>query len=625
MSFILPSNQWPRRFALTGFATPLLLAALLFVGACATVPLGGGAPETVSVPADTSAAPSATSTSIAYALLQQAETAVSPARESLLLQAADIYQQQGDNERLGRVLQEIKPANVSGDAVLHYSLLYGNWALSRYMLANAAEVLRNPQLDALADNTALAQLHGLRARLYEQEQKPLDALNERLLQSLLVSSEPEQKQVSNAIWQLLSQLRSEEFSFLEYADTSNKTEEQLLAGWLALARIQRQSGDIDKQLGALNDWQRSWPLHPANRFMPVDMAMLKNLKDDQPHQITLLLPLTGKRADAGQAVRDGFLAAHFMRMANGNADTRIDVIDSNASPDILTAYNSAVAQGAQLIVGPLEREQVQQLASQPSLPVPTLAMNTTTISSTTAPGRTPEGLYQFSLNPEEDVVQVANMASAGHMRRALVVAPQGERGERLVQAFTRRWEVLGGSQPKPMRYPAGSGNYSVQLADALGIDLASGQLRSGNTLPDMVFFIGNSADAAVIIDALAASGAGTVPVYATAQSFTQQPALALRLEGLRLCLSPWQAGLGPLRAAGDAAPAGADILYAMGADALTLYPDLPMMQVNTSLNIAGNTGYLSMDADRRVVRQLIQGVMRGGQFQAIPVTASERF
>lgn len=621
MSFILPSNKWSRRSVLTRFATPILLATLLLVGACATVPAGDGVQVTGAAPAVESSAPvAATPSSIAYALLQQAETAVSPARESLLLQAADIYQQQGDSERLGRVLQEIKPASVSGDALLHYSLLYGDWALSRHMLANAAEVLLNPQLNALADNTALAQLHGLRARLYEQEQKPLDALNERLLQSALVSSEPEQKQVSNAIWQLLSQLRDEEFSFLEYADTSNKAEEQLLAGWVALARIQRQSGDIDKQLSALNDWQRSWPMHPANRFMPVDMAMLKNLKDDQPHQITLLLPLTGKRADAGKAVRDGFLAAHFMRLASGNADIRIDMIDSNASQDILTAYNGAVAQGAQLIVGPLEREQVQQLASLPSLPVPTLAMN-----ATTAAGRAPEGLYQFSLNPEEDVAQVANMAAAGHMRRALVVAPQGERGERLLQAFTRRWEILGGSQPKPMRYPAGSGNYSVQLADALGIDLASGQMRSGNTLPDMVFFIGNSADAAAIIEALASSGAGTVPVYATAQAFTQQPALALRLEGLRLCLSPWQAGLGPLRAAGDPASAGADILYAMGADALTLYPDLPVMQVNTSLNIAGNTGYLSMDADRRVVRQLIQGVMRGGQFQAIPVTASERF
>jgi outer membrane PBP1 activator LpoA protein len=118
------------------------------------------------------------------------------------------------------------------------------------------------------DTASAARLHALRARLYELQQKPLDALHERLLESTLIQGSPtpeaEQRELNEAIWRQLAQLRDEDFSVLEYADTSNKAEEQLLAGWVALARIQRMHpGELDKQSAALKDWERSYPVHPC--------------------------------------------------------------------------------------------------------------------------------------------------------------------------------------------------------------------------------------------------------------------------------------------------------------------------------------------------------------------------
>ncbi len=610
----LPSGRLWLRHGLPGVVLPLLL-----LGGCAhdAVP---PAVETVAVTAPAAAEKTpAISESAAYAWLKQAETAASPEREALLLQTAAYYQQEVDYTRLGRVLHEIKPDALPAGLLEQYSLLYGDWALAQRHLADAERVLLNPALSAMgpegSQGSNAARLHELRARLYELQNKPLDALHERLQQSLLAPP-AEQQALNEAIWRQMASLRNEDFSVLEYADTSNKQEEQLLAGWVALARVQRHhAGDTDQQATALQDWKRSYPVHPANRFMPAELAMLGGVQGEQPQRIALLLPLTGKRADAGQSLRDGFMTLHYQHLADSKG-LQIDLVDSNASPDILAAYNSAVAQGAQLVIGPLEREQVQVLANQKELPVPTLALNTPLNNPA---GMVPAALYQFSLNPEEEATQVADTASAGGLRRALLVAPQGERGERLLQAFARRWQTLAAEETGRVRYAPGSGNYSVQLADALGIDLASGQLRNGRSLPDMVFFVGTGADAAAMMSALASSGAGSVPVYTTSQVLGGGQRLDARTNGLRLCLAPWQAGAGPLRTAGTA-PASADILFAMGADAQTLYTRLPSMRINPSLRLPGNTGYLGMDSDRRVTRTLVWGVLQDGQLQVQPAT-----
>ncbi len=590
------------------------LAATLLLAGCAGLPALDGtdtAAPVAQVAAGTAQAAGAAQQD-PFALLRQAEQAASPQRELLLLQVAHIYDAQGDSVRLGRVLQEIKPGTVDDSLLLPYSLLQGSWALSQRQWPAAAGALLNPALDAkvTSDRASAIRLHALRAELYEAQRQPVDALQERIRQGLLVSDPGEQALLGETTWRLLLQLSDQDLQFLDNADTASRAEEQLLAGWVALARVQRTG--FDRRVAALNDWRRSWPLHPANRHMPAEMAAIGQQQGDEA-RIALLLPLTGKRALAGQAVRDGFLSAHYRHLADGTASAQIDVIDSNAAPDLLNAYQQAVAQGAKLVIGPLEREQVQLLASQPSLPVPTLALN-----NPPNPAAGPQALYQFSLNPEDDVQQVAEGAMASGLRRALVIAPQGERGERLLQAFLRHWQQRGGEITAQMRYAPASGNYSVPLAQALGLDLASGQFRPGATLPDMVFFVGNATDAAQMVETLARNNAGQVPVYATAQSWSNRPEILQRAEGLRIALSPWQAGTGPLRETGEPVLPDNDMLYAMGADARELYPRLSQLRSGTTLSLPGNTGYLGMDGERRIVRRLVWGVVQGGQLRLLP-------
>jgi hypothetical protein len=593
-----------------------VILCLLLCAACASLPQFGasGSPAKATETGATSSA-----SDPARALLLKAETAVSPAREQLLMQVADIYQTQGDNDRVGRVMVEMDPRALDDNLFVRYSLTYGKWALDKRQLALAERVLLDARLNTLTaglDKNSVERLHDLRASLYESEQRSLEAVTERLLQSPLAADDKAQRDITRATWRLISQLRDDEFLWLE-----TQPKDPLLEGWVALAHIQRDgSGDVEKQAASLKDWKRNWPAHPANHFMPDDMNLLHRMLDGQPRHIALLLPFTGKLAQAGRAVRDGFLTGYYRSLAAGAPAVQVDLVDSNATPDILAAYNAAVAQGAELIIGPLEREKVQVLAQQASLPVPTLALNN---PAGPAANGTPPQLYQFSLNPEDEARQLADAAWANRLHRALLVIPDNDKGERIRQSFAQTWEAQGAEVAGLVRYTPDTGNYSIQVAEGLGLDLATGKYKEGTVPPDVVLLVGKSTDAASIMGSMARNGASALPVYSTSQIFEAGSMRSNgRTDGARLCLTPWQVGQGPLREAGINVPAVSELLYVLGADAQQLYLRLPLMQVNNSLHVPGNTGYLHLDADRRVARKLVWAVLQDGRPQPVPVDAS---
>lgn len=619
MSFILPCL--PCRLRLRGAAVLMLLISMGLTSCAAPKPDSGAIPEIAeqSSSSEGSAKPKAVNTNLVFELLKRAEAAQSPERETLFLQASAYYQQMGDYVRMGRVFEVLRPESLTPPQRIEYSLQYGDWALYQRHVDDAARVLLAPELNQGLSESQTATLHSLRARLFERQGKMLDALHERISQSAH-TPEAEQAELSASIWRLLLAMSMADLQFLENADSRNSKEDQLLAGWLALAHIQREdAGNSERMAADVQSWRNRYATHPANRSMPAELVVAASETSNgaRPQRIALLLPLTGKWGAAGQAFRDGFMSMHYQQMSGGGGAPQVDLVDTSASPDILNTYQQAVAQGAQLVIGPLEKEQVQVLANQANLPVPTLALNHTAPEQ-----RSADVLYQFSLNPDDDVAQVATTAAANRYRRALVIAPQGERGERLAQAFTQAWQRTGGEAVQ-MRYAAGTGNYSAAIADALGVDLASGQMRAGKTLPEMVYFSGNGADAAAVMDALQRNGGKDLPVYATAEVLDGR--VDVRTNGLRVCLSPWQVSSGPLQEAKIPVPNNANgRLFAMGADAEQLFSQLSPLAGNASLRVSGNTGYLSM-SNRRVQRSLVWAVMQDGKPIAQPATADGRF
>ena len=450
--------------------------------------------------------------------------------------------------------------------------------------------------------------YAAKALQLEQQQQNVAALDVWLAQTPLLMDDGDMRANSRNVWRVLSQMRNDEF-----AQLLRREHAQLLGGWVSLAYIQRLgSSDLEKQAEQLQDWQRSWPMHPANRYLPEDMKLLRRLKEDQPKHIALLLPFSGKRANVGQAIRDGFLAAYYRSLAAGAPAVTIDMIDTESSPDILSLYGAAVAGGAQLVIGPVEREQVQVLANEPALAVPVLALNEVR-------NQTPANLYQFSLNPEEEAIQTANAARASQFQRALIITGDNERGRRLAERFEQQWKSLGGSVSAIARYSPERSNYNEVIGQVLADPAGTAKRRQDI---DMVFLVGKSKEASQVLPSLAFHYADDLPVYGLSDIYDPQQAISGRdLDGVHLCLTPWQAGKGGLTTSIQTISppaAGLDQLYAMGADSQPLYIRLALMEANPNLAIDGHTGYLRLNKERHITRGLVWAVMQNGRPAPLP-------
>ncbi len=86
----------------------------------------------------------------------------------------------------------------------------------------------------------------------------------------------------------------------------------VVAGWLELGRIlaDAKSGALGTQR-RLAEWRGRYPAHPASESLWKVAPERPAVPGGQPSQVALLLPLSGRAAAAGGAVRDGFLAAYY--------------------------------------------------------------------------------------------------------------------------------------------------------------------------------------------------------------------------------------------------------------------------------------------------------------------------
>src|SRR5690606_34630455 len=89
-----------------------------------------------------------------------------------------------------------------------------------------------------------------------------------------------------------------------------------------------------------------------------------------PLKLAVLLPLTGDLSRAALPVRDGLLAGYYAENRQ-----RPEIVFHDTAGGVDAAYDQATAAGADFVVGPLGRDEVDALFARASLPVPVLAPN----------------------------------------------------------------------------------------------------------------------------------------------------------------------------------------------------------------------------------------------------------
>ena len=500
--------------------------------------------------------------------------------------------------------------------------------------------------------------HRLRARAYAEAGNPLESAREHLAAAALAPDPAARAAEEDAAWEALLRLPG---PYLRYL--ADATADARLRGWLELAAAVRLHPPGPAADAALAEWLERHPDHEAAaraRALRETLGAPRGL----PRRLALLLPLSGPYAEAGRAVRDGFLAAWYADLAPEERPPVL-VLDTATAP-APALYRRAVAEGATLVVGPLRKEAVAALAAAGELPVPVLALNRLPPSApkpAAAPGPAPEPassgeapapdgattaqgddapparLYQFGLAPEDEAAQAAERAAIEGWTDVLVLVPQGPWGERVRAAFEARLAELGGAVPEAGVYARGATDFAPVLRALLNLDeSAARRARLSRILgmrlafeprrrqdADAVFLAAFPREARLLKPQLDFHHAAGLPVLATSHVYagSPDPERDRDLDGVLFCDLPWLldpperhplrariAALWPERAARRPR------LFALGVDAFRIAPYLGDLEAGVG-PLPGATGDLALGPDRTVVRRLRWARFRRG----VPVPA----
>jgi len=410
-------------------------------------------------------------------------------------------------------------------------------------------------------------------------------------------------------------------------------------GWLALGEIAWTRRTTPAAMRrALRSWQGAYPDHPANRLLIPEIVADLPSTQEFPSQVAVLLPLTGAQRQAATAVRDGFLAAHFVATDMPNRP-EIRIYDVTKL-GVTQAYRQALDEGATFVVGPLLKESVQELALfGPTTPM--LTLNFLPAGPTTA-----ADFYQFSLSPEDEARQVAQRAATLGQSRALALAPNNAWGRRLLNSFIEEFEARGGQLLDYRFYDPGSPDFSFGIQQLLLIDESRAReerLSANLGIPleyeprrrsdvDLIFLAATDQAGKLIRPQLRFHYAGAVPTYSTSAIYQEGTRNNSDLNGIMFPDIPWiiepdGQSIAVREALAEFWPGQAkrrSRLYALGFDAYRLIPTLNSDARWRANDLPGMTGTLYIDEYGRILRRLAWARIQRGEPELIepaPVTA----
>ncbi|MBT4494257.1 MAG: hypothetical protein HOC70_13535 [Gammaproteobacteria bacterium] len=556
-------------------------------------------------------------------LLLEAGRTIPPRSTELQLQAAALALEAGDHELAQRIVTVVESPYLSDQSVREYSLIGAELALENSDPTLAIKLLEDRRFQRLRLDTGIQIRTGkLRARAYRMGRSYLAGARELIYVDRLIPSAQKQQNHEDIFSTLM--LLAEE-TLQRQAQLSITSE---IRGWLSLAAMtKRYQHDPLRQLNALRDWQKVWTSHPAATVVPSSLQMLSRIVEERPENIALILPLQGELGKLGRAIRDGYIAAHFQL----TPDATLTIHDSSQA-DILELVSQAEAAGAELIIGPLDRDRVTRLARHP-LPMPIIALNRTLA------GEINPNLYQFGLAPEDESIQVADQIIREGRFNGLVIAPDSEWGERNFKAFSEQFISEGGVIVDNSFF-AEQRDYSDLVKSLLNVDTSEQRAANLRRITgerfefaarrrqdiDFVFLLANAVQARGINPTLAFFYAEDIPVYATSHVHVTKGSRidAIDMNGIRFCDIPWKLTNDDdiqklIAETWPDTPLQLAPFFALGVDVHRLYPRLQQLKEYEHERIFGSTGILSLNENNVVNRTLMWAQFRDGEVSSVPM------
>ena len=169
---------------------------------------------------------------------------------------------------------------------------------------------------------------------------------------------------------------------------------------------------------------------PVERAPQVEQGIPR---DTQRNRVALLVPLSGANAGVGQSIANATMLALLDTGA-----TQVRITNYDTATGAAAAASRAVAEGAQLILGPLLADDVRAVA-----PV-ARAAGVPLLSFSNDAGVAGQGVYVMGYAPAQSVGRVVDYARGRGVTSFAGLMPNGLYGERASTAFLRAVEGAGG-------------------------------------------------------------------------------------------------------------------------------------------------------------------------------------
>jgi outer membrane PBP1 activator LpoA protein len=615
------------------FYLSLLIIIALNVTACqqALSPLTTR-PDNSAVIAAQTAEQSGDYLSASQLYLDLATAVAEPQKSEFNFRAAKAFWQLTQLEQVTTTLTKVNPDFLSLAQQLDAAIFTANIALIISQPSEALAALSPFDL-TYTPPTQKQQALKLKIQAYALTENWLEKTNSHILLAPLIA-DSERAQNQQFLWSALMSLTPQALELF-----TPGIPPAVDSGWFSLAYlVKTYSANPETFKVALEDWKRNFPNHPADpklyqQNIDLGTTQLKNLTD-----IAILLPDTGPYKASAEAIKRGILAAHF----NSSSNTRlhffaVDTDKQTGLSNVWQEYQRAIDLHAGLVIGPLDKESVQILAAADNLPIPVLALNRL------ANETNKQNLFQFGLAPEDEAIAVADYASKQNYQRALVLAPDNEWGSRIAAAFNSQWLQNGGVLLNQGNYNPNQNDFAATIKPLLGLQASEQRyhlLRQllGTSIAfearrrqdiDFIFLVAKPLKARQLVPQLKFHRSGRLPMIATSHVYegydnSQQN---IDLNDLIISDMPWvfrnialsDPTYNALR--NDSPERFAEFirLYALGADAYHLIPEINQLSRSPELSFGGATGVLSINSSGQVTRKPKWAKFNDGLIELLPL------
>ncbi|MFB2781197.1 penicillin-binding protein activator [Shewanella mangrovisoli] len=620
----------------TKFVSVAILSAVL-AGCGSQAPSSTGTAPTVAT--SLASAPLAPNVYLA----QAANSKDPQQRDTNLLLAAHAYINANDYAAAQKLLKSMQPSlTQTPTLVAEHKYLMARVLEHTSTYAEALKTLTYPSTWVLP-GWQMAAYHQFRAHLFQLNKQPIEQVREL---SLLTTYLPpaEASEVNNQIWQVLQPMHEQTLqTFIR--DANNP----VFAGWLQLAYIAKHYAvDPNQLVRYLGDWQKQNPYHPAAAKLPTDLDRALNAKPFMPKNIAVLLPLTGQRASAANAIRQGILASY---LAKPNEQVAVNFYDT--ANDAVAAYQQAVNAGAEFIIGPLLPNEIDQL----------LALNNTAPATSTPTGTAPAAptapiapipqlflnqtdkfvsdinKFYFALSPAQEAADAATRMYQDGVTMPLLLASNDAIGKRMAESFIQAWKKKSDT-PIEVYYYDGGDKMKTTVQDALGVRDSQARIARikellGNSVQadfrsrqdiDAIYMISTPQDLTLLkafIDVNFSVFTQPVPLYTSSRSRidNESSQTAQDLNNLTMSDAPWLMQNSEenlmVNTLWSGWNNGQKRLFVMGYDAMDLISKLAQMRSFTGYQFNGRSGVLSVNPDGVINRQLSWGRYQRGSFRQL--------